>query len=69
MSQPRRSAKIAARQAQNQPIPLDDDDTMDVPCCNDSTHRLCVDDGVDAIVRTVRWIFVKCLAEVIISVV
>ena len=70
MSQPRRSARIAARQAQNQPIPLDDDDTdsivsassrcevchelaprgalVHVPCCNYSTHRLCVDDGVDA---------------------
>ena len=70
MSQPRRSARIAARLAQLQPIPLDDDDTdsvvsassrcevchepaprsalVHIPCCNYSTHRLCVDVGVEA---------------------
>ena len=70
MSQPRRSARIAARLAQLQPILLDDDDTdsvvsgssrcevchepaprsalVHIPCCNYSTHRLCVDDGVEA---------------------
>ena len=87
MSQPRRSAGIAARQAQNQLIPLDDAASFlrhhDARCVTSllPVEHLCmflvaIIPHTDFVlmtewtrcVRIVRWIFVKCLAEVIIVV-